>query len=165
MTVRVWLHRHDKELLAQHTEATLEHYAGEDSDELITGEIDGGELSHIKGYFVLGKVRFWEKKGEIHRIGWVRVDNHRIFPSGLALTPEDPIIIHYNKKSRTIDELTQLHRVQLFPAPVPSNDFIRQVFLTYNADIKVPKPHEHENHFLVYCNAQYLYKGKVVAWH
>jgi len=95
MTVRVWLHRYDEERLAQHTEATLEHYAGEDSDELITGEIDGGLLSHIKRYFVLGKVRFWEKKGERHRVGWVRVDNHRLFPKGLALTPEDPIIIHY----------------------------------------------------------------------
>lgn len=163
MSVRVWLHAYDKERFALYSSTTLEYHAGEDREELVTGEIDGGLLSHIKKDFVLGKVRFWEKKGERHRIAWVRIDNHHVFPRGLALTSEDPLTIHYHKKSKTIDELTQLYRVQLFPPPVPSNDFIRQVFLTYDADIKVCKPREHEQHFFVYSDLLYLYKGKVAA--
>src|SRR3989344_4105063 len=165
MPVRIWLNRHDEERFAPHSNVKLEHYAGEGKDTLVTAEIDPGRLSHMKEDFVLGKVQFWKKKGNAHRVAWVRIDNHHAFSKGLALTPESWIDIKYHKKSRTLDEFTLLHRVELFPAPEPGNDFIRQVFLTYNYDVNVPKPREYEQHFLVYCDARHLFKERVAAQH
>ena|SRR3989344_4568575 len=158
MPIRIWLHQDDEEHLAQYSRVGLEHYAGEGKDTLVTTEIDPGRLSHMKKDFVLGKVQFWKKEGDAHPVSWVRIDNHHAFAQGLALTPESWIDIKYHKKSRTIDQLTALHRVELWPAPEPGNDFIRQVFLTYDYDIDVPKPREYEQHFLVYCDTRCIRK-------
>lgn len=150
MSVRVWLHASEEERLRKYVSVSPEHYAGEGGATLVTETVDGGVLTHIANDFVLGKVRFFEREGSKNRVPWVRVDNHICWPDGMYFTPYSWISVKYHRKSKTMDKSTNLKRIELLSAP--NNDFIRRVFVTYDCDALVPKPKEHEQHFLVYCD-------------
>lgn len=162
MAVRVWLSASDEERLGAYASVSLEHYAGEGRETLVTGTLDGGAFTRIAKDFVLGKVRFFEKRGSAHRTPWVRVDNHACWPQGAYFTPNSWINVRYHAKSKTMDQHTSLKRIELLSAP--ENDFIRRVFVTYDCNALVPKPREHERHFLVYCDETHLNRGKVGRW-
>ena len=162
MAVRFWLHAYDIETLRKYEpSAQTEHYAGEGNDELVTAEIQRtGLLSHLKLSLVLGKVRFWQSRDSEDRPPFVRIDNHRAYPDGLALCPEDWTEVQFHRNSRTIDKLTALHRVQLLSAP--GNDFVRRVFATYGTEAFVCRPSDFEEHLLVYCDTRHLLDGRVM---
>ena len=163
MSVRVWLHRYDEKLLASYSEATLKYYAGEGNNELVTGNVKSGSFAHLQSAFVLGKVRFFEREGSEHRTPFVRVDNHVCWPHGAYFTSHIWINVRYHGKSKTVDENTMLTRIEMLSAP--ENDFIHRVFVTYDCDGLVPKPREHDKHFLVYCDEIKLDHGRVDCIH
>ncbi len=168
MGVKVWLLIVDMDHLQERVDVDLEKYADfEDRDPMMHGRnaiMNGvteetGIFSHLKKDFVLGKVNYWEQEGSKHRTPFVRIDNHPCYSDGLVMTPNNSVHIKYNKRGRTIDQTTPLHRVELLSAP--NNDFIRRTFVTYELDSLVAKTRGFTRRLLIYCNERHLYNGQV----
>lgn len=117
-----------------------------------------GLLAQLKKRFVLGKIRFWRKKDSSCYIPFIRIDNHKAYTNGLVMSPESYVDIKFHRHTETIDQHTNLTRVEMLSAP--DGDFIRKTFVTYSSDSHICKPTDFERHFLVYCNSKYLINGR-----
>ena len=125
----------------------------------ILAEVKSGIISKLKSDFLLGKVRFWERESSRHRIPFVRIDNYSAHPQGLIVTPLDAIDIRYHRKGRTIDQNTELKRIQLLGSQ--GLDFVGKVFITNANDAIFPKSETKDKHLLIYCDSQHLHNGRV----
>ncbi len=161
MSIRVWLSGKDIEKFSQLADPNLEYYGQFDLDlPIFTGSVkEDGIFSKLKNDFVLGKIKFWEHSGSIQRFPFVRINNHLAYPNGLVLTTFSRIDIKYNKKRKTIDQRTDLRRIELLNAA--DNDFVKRVFVTYNVDSLISKPRDFERHLLLYCHEKFLDNGRV----
>jgi len=133
--------------------------AFDDGSDILHARVDNtGVFSKLKPHFVLGKVKFWEGRGNSHRTPFVRVDNHSAYSNGVIMTPNNWVHVKYNCGGKTIDQTTPLSRVELLHAP--EEDFVRRVFETYYSPV-MPWSEENGKHFILYCNESALVRGKI----
>lgn len=169
MALTLWIREQDKLLVHSLFDISFEDYgefggSGSSEEEILSGTTDKtGIISRLKKSFVVGKIRWWEHEGSKQRTPFVRIDNSTaVYKHGLLLCPLDGHNIRF-RGGRTIDQLTDFNRVELLSAP--NHDFVKKVFTTYYTDVLVPKPHDFERHFLLYCDTRHLYKGKVADFY
>lgn len=163
MAVRLWILDSGIDRLNKHPSLSnldFEEYGSSGEDYIVTAETENtGEFSHLSKDFVIGKVNFWNQKETGQKTPFARIDNHCAWPDGAIMSPADWINLKLNLKRKTIDQLTNLHRIQMLHAA--KGDFVKRAFTTYHCAAIVPHPHEKEKNFLLYCDSQYLYEGRV----
>lgn len=159
MASTVWLRECDVGLFSEACKSA--RMGGEDVGlsthlkDILTGRLSNdGLLAKLKGMFTLGAVKVWQPQGA----KFVRVYNNSIYPEGIVITPHSEIDARYHLKTRTIDQRTDMHRVELLG---PNDDFMAMVFRTYFHTAGVPRNPtiESDSHFLVYETEKQQRKG------
>lgn len=123
------------------------------SDERVSAG-NGGRKIGLSGYlgaigkkFVLGRWNVWIPKGTDQGRSFVRVLNNSAYPHDLVLTPNSAVDVKYHLKGKTIDERTNLERVEL--QGISLDNFPERVFRTYYS-LLVHKFSGRDEHFLLY---------------
>lgn len=143
MAIELWLKADDRKRFEDVCDAVkLSPY--QNSEGILTGKMkkDGG-ISALRKDFVLGRKGIWKPNGYF----FVHVINNPVYRDGLILTPYSAVDVRFHLRGRTIDEKTNLSRIELLGTD--TDDFVERVFRTYG-DSQVAKKTERDNHLVLY---------------